>query len=116
MGERTDTVTSPMTESMIADENKNREHDRKKKTENKHQKVLSRSRKKSYNYTTITNSQHQKPPHTFQRTGIGFRLNPLELFPDSQLSHSDKAREDVNEREGFLRTRREGVLGGEGVA
>jgi hypothetical protein len=31
MGERTDTVTSPMTESMIADENKNREHDRKKK-------------------------------------------------------------------------------------
>jgi len=77
--------------------------------------------KKLYNYTTITNSQHQEPPCTFQArrnisTGIGFRLKPLELFPDSQLSHSDKAREDVDEREGCLRTWREGVLGGEGVA
>ena len=69
----------------------------------------------------MTNSQHQEPLRTFQArrmisTGIGFRLNPSELFPDSQLPHSDKAREDVDEREGCLRMRREGVLGGEGVA
>ncbi|OJA09241.1 hypothetical protein AZE42_09215 [Rhizopogon vesiculosus] len=95
----------------------------------------------------MTNSQHQEPLRTFQvrrniSTGIGFCLNPSELFPDSQLSHSDKAREstsrraacgyglfpdsqlshsdkareDVDEREGCLRTWREGVLGGEGVA
>jgi len=49
-------------------------------------------------------------------TGIGFRLNPLEPFPESQLSDSDKPSEDIDERESCLRTWREGVLGGEGVA
>src|SRR6267154_2773123 len=49
-------------------------------------------------------------------TGIGFRLKPLELPPDSQLSHSDQAAEDVDEREFWRRMCRDGVLGGEGVA